>query len=156
MLCYWHLLWAEEQNNHGHFWLHRTGWKVGWPDCIASLPRAGSESSRAVQNTALLGVLPRRGCTGRIFRFQTFNKERPCWFDLSAQHPSPALCIVLFNEVSEVFIKFLFLCFSDYTLEFSRQHVINLWWLGWKGSLGVSLVVFDLVFLWIIFTQLLY
>lgn len=50
-----------------------------------------------------------------------FNGERPCWYDLSAQHPSTVLYIVLFNEVSEVFITFFFLCFPDYTLEFSRQ-----------------------------------
>lgn len=132
MLCYWDLLWAEEQNNHGHFWLRRTGWKVGWPDCIASIPRAGSESSCAVQNTALLGVLPRRGCTGRIFRFQTFNIERPCWYDLSAQHPSPVLCIVLFNEVIEIFRKFIFLCSPDYTRIFKA----TCGGLGGNGVLG--------------------
>lgn len=116
MLCCWDLLWAEEQDNHGHFWLPKAGWQVGWPDCIASISRAASEGSMHCWECYLGGVA-QAGCSDS----KPLNEERPCWYDLSAQHPSPVLYIVSFSEASEVFLKFFFLCFPDYTLEFSRQ-----------------------------------
>lgn len=75
-----------------------------WGDLTALLPFPEQVQRAAVlSNTLHCWECYLQGVAqARYSDSKPFNEGRPCWCDLSAQHPSPMLYIVLFNEVSEV------------------------------------------------------